>query len=97
MKKQNESIRLNKIKTDVSKENPGLHLLYVKWGVSHLLLVDECIRKLSSTSNLNMMDFTSALLEERGRLVENNAAYRDADDIIRAMRNKKGNYRLTKS
>lgn len=68
-------------RTDVSKENPALHLLYMKWACEHLKAIDECIHTLSNFSNLNLHDSIQALLKERMKLVKNNQAYTEAHEL----------------
>jgi hypothetical protein len=75
-------------------ENPGLYLLYMKWAVTHLLVIDSCIKQLSSHSNMNLLDSVIALQEQREKLIKENPEYQDADDIVKAMRNKKDGYRI---
>lgn len=69
-------------KEDRSISNPQAHLLYVKWAVKHLVTIDDCIRKITNFSNLNMMNILEAMWEERNKLVRENAAYADAQEII---------------
>ena len=76
-------------KEDHRKTNPGLHLLYVKTAVVHLTVIDECLKKLEYQSNLNMLDSIQALYKERGKLVKNNAAYADAQEILDSITEKK--------
>ena len=64
------------------KNNAGLHLLYVKWAVRHLALIDECIKKLGDQSNINLYDMISAMVIERDKLITTNEAYRDAKEIL---------------
>lgn len=74
--------KVNGFKLDLRKENPGLHLLYVKWAVKHLVLLDSMIQRLWSEANLNLWDAGMALKKERDRLVKKNAAYADAQEIL---------------
>ncbi len=69
-------------KEDLRKQNPALHLLYVKWAVKHLVLLEECTEKLFGVSNLNMLRPAVALQRERAKLIRENAAYFDADEIL---------------
>jgi len=67
---------------DHRKSNPGLHLLYVKWAIQHLTTINVSIEKISKYSNLNMFDILNAMWKEREKLIKNNAAYADAQEII---------------
>jgi len=70
---------------DFRKENPGLHLLYVKTAVKHLHLIGQMMRQASDCSNMNMLGVYDALLKEREILVTTNAAYADADEILKSI------------
>ena len=70
---------------DWRKTNPGLHLLYVKTAVKHLVAIDDMLLKLNDFSNGNMMGAIEALDNERAKLVKTNAAYADADEIIKSI------------
>lgn len=72
-------------KQDFRKENPGLHLLYVKWGVTHLQAIRECLEKLASFSNGNLLDAMNALDREQVKLIRENAAYADAAEILESL------------
>lgn len=71
---------------DDSQTNPALHKLYVEWAARHLGMVDKMIRKLSGEGNLNTLDFAQALILVRESKIKHDAAYRDADRIIRSMK-----------
>ena len=66
------------IKSDFSQSNPRLHALYVNWAMQHLLVINEFIDQLDDFSNLYMLDTAVAVRAERAKLIDNNAAYRDA-------------------
>ena len=66
-------------------DNPQLHLLYVKWGVQHLKAIDSCISTLSNFGNLNLLDAIDSLEKARLNLVHFNAAYKDADEILKSI------------
>jgi hypothetical protein len=70
-------------KADWRKENPSLHLLYVKTAIRHLIILDQMIQRLSDESNLNLLDATVALGREREILVRENAAFADAHEVLR--------------
>jgi hypothetical protein len=77
-----DEIEKSEFTEDRSISNPQAHLLYVKWAVKHLVTIDDCIRKISNFSNLNMMNILEAMWTERNKLVRENAAYADAQEII---------------
>lgn len=72
----------NKFLRDVRAENPDLHMLYVKWACAHLTKIDRCIRFIDDCSNLNMLGMTIAMQEQRTKLVTENAAYAEAQEIL---------------
>lgn len=76
---------------DHRKSNPGLHMLYTKWAIPHLVEIDKAIRRFDGFSNLNMMGVMDALFTERKKLVEENAAYAEADAILKTIQ-KHGGY-----
>lgn len=71
-----------KFTEDWRKDNPGLHMLYVKSALEHLTAIDLAIARFDSFSNLNMMDPIAALGGARSKLVNTNAAYYDASTMI---------------
>jgi hypothetical protein len=71
---------------DRRTDNPGLHLLYVKWAIMHLRSIDNALKDLERHSNLNLLDIMQAMHVERQKLVDTNAAYADAQEIITAYR-----------
>lgn len=71
---------------DQRKENPGLHMLYTCTAVEHLRLIDNSIRRMWDTSNLNMHDMIGAMQEQRDKLVNTNAAYAQADAILHSLK-----------
>ena len=62
--------------------NNTMHMLYTKWAVQHLTTIDNCIERITKYSNVNMLDVVQALYDERRKLIENNPAYKDADEIL---------------
>ena len=66
--------------------NPGLHALYTRAAVEHLLLIDDMIKQLCSCSNTNLWDVVNSLELERTKLVNANQAYADAQEIIDVIR-----------
>jgi uncharacterized 2Fe-2S/4Fe-4S cluster protein (DUF4445 family) len=71
-----------KFEHDVREENPGLHLLYVKTAVKHLTLIDRMLQVVEDQANLNMLDLLTAMAAERQKLLDTNAAYADAQEIL---------------
>lgn len=71
---------------DHRKINPGLHMLYTKLAVPHLVEIDKAIRTFNNFNNLNMLGMLDALFTERKKLVTENAAYAEADDILKTIR-----------
>jgi len=67
---------------DERKTNPGLHRLYVEWAVRHIALFDRVIEAFGGEANLNMMDVTIAVMNERAKLIKTNAAYAEAEKLI---------------
>lgn len=73
-------------KEDVRKTNEGLHHLYTMWAVEHLVAIDAANISLQRFSNINLHDLQIAIQKERTRLVTNNAAYADAQELLEALR-----------
>lgn len=69
--------------------NPGLHLLYVKTACKHLAMIDSMIKRVSACSNLNMDNLMFAIIDEREKLVTDDAAYADADEILQSLKHKR--------
>lgn len=67
--------------TSVKESNPRLHALYVRWAISHLIIIDKAIKMLK-IGNIDLMDCYIALQRERDKLIAENDAYRDAQDIL---------------
>lgn len=65
------------------RDKPGLHRLYVEWAVRHLAIYEQAIRAFDRESNLNMIDGLCALIQERDKLIKTNAAYAEADKLIK--------------
>ena len=72
-----------KFEEDQRKTNPGLHLIYTKWACRHLTILDRMIQELNDCANINMDDPCLALANARAHLVNTNAAYADADEILK--------------
>jgi hypothetical protein len=67
---------------DRRKDNPGLHMHYVKTAVGHLMLIDNSYKSFCEQSNFNVYGFIEAIKNERLRLCTTNAAYWDANEIL---------------
>jgi hypothetical protein len=80
-------------KEDHRDSNPGLHLLYVKWAVGHLTLIDGIEKLLFEQSNLNLLDLQIAVSNEREKLVKENAAYADASEVLEQVCNAKSHFK----
>lgn len=65
---------------DHRRDNPGLHLLYVKTAVRHLTMIDRMLSEVWAQGNLN--DLGSAMQRERAELLRTNPAYIDAQEIL---------------
>lgn len=72
---------------DRRKDNPALHLLYVKTACGHLALIDQILKDLDSTSNINMTNMLMAVMDQRKKLIMENAAYWDAVEIYDLVKN----------
>lgn len=70
---------------DHRETNPGLHLLYVKWAVVHLTMIRRSMDYLSTASNCNMFPSVAALGTEYEKLVRENPAYADAEEILQSL------------
>ena len=71
---------------DISKENPKLHMLYTKWACEHLTLINKMIRRLGDCDNINMLGPQEALMKEKRKLIKNDKAYADANEIIKSIK-----------
>lgn len=72
-------------KEDWRKEKPSLHMLYVGWAVEHLRAIDEALMKFYEFSNLNMHGAIIGLQNARDELTNENAAYYQADQILKSV------------
>lgn len=64
---------------DHRTKNPKLHLLYVRWAMNHLALVDETIEKMHQfSSNFNMMNFIQAIQQQKSYKIKTDAAWFEA-------------------
>jgi hypothetical protein len=81
MKKESKQ-KTPKFKQDWRKAKPALHLLYTKWAVGNLVAIDRALKKLADTHNISMFGAIFALKKERAKLVAEDAAYADANEIL---------------
>lgn len=72
----------NVMERDWREENPGLHLLYVKWAIKHLSMVHRMIKELMGESSLNTYDAAMALQDWMDKTVRTDAAYADANEML---------------
>jgi hypothetical protein len=68
--------------SDFRKTNPRLHLFYVKLACKNLSIIDRHLTELDATS---LVDLSVAVRRERQKLVEEDAAYADAHEILLAI------------
>jgi len=57
----------------------------VKDAFRHLLFIDATLKKLRNFSNINMLDLIQAIEAEREKLVAENPAYDDANELIQIL------------
>ena len=62
--------------------NLKLHLLSVIQAITHLTEIANRIVRLDNFSNINLIDSITALQSERDELIQNNAAYAEAWEIL---------------
>jgi hypothetical protein len=72
-------------KEDYRGTNPGLHFFYFTSAIQHLREVDKAIATLSEMANGNLLDLTQSMFRERRKLVHSNAAYAEADILLRQL------------
>ena len=70
------------MKTDFKEGNLKLHLLSVIQAITHLTEIAIRITRLDDFSNINPIDSITALQSERDELIQNNAAYTEAWEIL---------------
>ena len=70
------------MKTDFREGNLKLHLLSVIQAITHLTEIAIRITRLDDFSNTNPIDSITALQSERDELIQNNAAYTEAWEIL---------------
>jgi|HubBroStandDraft_3_1064219.scaffolds.fasta_scaffold00013_12 hypothetical protein len=71
---------------DFRESNPKLHRLYVKGAAIDLALIDKQMKKLADRCRTPLFGILAAMEAERAKLVDEEAAYHDADVIIRSMK-----------
>lgn len=71
---------------NLSKSNPGLHLLYVKWACKHLCLISKFRTELYNQSNNNLINIIAVIDSEVNNLIKNNKAYEDAAEILESIK-----------
>lgn len=63
---------------DVSKENPKLHQLYVRYAQEELLIYQELLDRLRELSRVNPSIMAGLISQERSKLIKSDAAYKEA-------------------
>lgn len=96
----NQKLSPQKVK-QARRENPGLHALYVRKAVQHILALNTCVDLLGKFSNIHLLDAQMGLNQARDHLIDHVAAYADANEILHGIQHhlKEGlryNTRLTK-
>lgn len=71
-----------KFESDFRVKNPALHMLYTKTAVKHLIAIDETIKMFCEMANGNLLGVIDSLQIERMTLVNVNAAYAEANEIL---------------
>lgn len=71
--------------SDFRKTNPPLHLFYVKLACRNLSIIDRHLMELDAASSTSLADLSVAVRRERQKLVEEDAAYADAHEILLAI------------
>lgn len=69
--------------TDWRKDNPGLHLHYVKSAVRHLMLLHTLTKVLWDQSNWKTTEIAWAIDKAIKKNISEDAAWYDADEIIK--------------
>lgn len=62
--------------------NPSLYLLYVKQAVQHLRSLDKCIAELREYHNANLHAVVESMECEKEKLIAENPAYQEAEEIL---------------
>lgn len=83
--KEKEVFETMTFKEDFRNSNPGLHHLYVTWFIKHLHVLDKAIKEIDNLSSTSMVSVQLALYNERKKLVEENAAYYEANEILKSI------------
>ena len=71
-----------KFKFDFRKTNPTLHLLYVKWAIANLVAIDRAIRQMTKLNHNSLNEAIWALLKQKEKLIKEDAAHADANEIL---------------
>jgi len=78
---------------DQRKNNPGLHMLYTKTAIIHLVAIRKMLKKLYSFANTNMTDMIIAIHEQEEKLIETSAAYAEANEILTSISQAKNSHK----
>lgn len=79
-------IEAKKYREDHRESNPGLHLLYVKWACRNLQAIDNCVQVLNRLHQTPLNSIICKMLDERSKLVNEDAAYAEADEILKEIK-----------
>lgn len=71
---------------DHRKTKPGLHLFYTKNAVIHLMEIEKTIKTFCDFADFNMLNIVDVLIQARQQLIDNKAAYAEANDILDSIR-----------
>lgn len=85
VKPRKPALKRVSFKEDYRVSNPSLHLFYVKSAVVILTAMDKASQSLGVLSNTQVWPAMSAIQRERDALVSRNAAFADADEIMRSI------------
>jgi hypothetical protein len=70
---------------DERNANQKLHLLYMKWAIKHLMALDCIQKEIGEFANGNLLGVQVALERERRTLIQTNAAYFDAQEVLHSI------------
>lgn len=65
------------------RSNPSLHLLYIHGAAHDLSMIDRMLGEINRRSRTPLSSLWLAIRAERDKLVKEEAAYHDADTIIK--------------
>lgn len=71
---------------DFSATKPELHRIYVKFAISGLTAIDRAAALIAAESKTSIMGCLMALQTEREKLIQEDAAYAEADELLKIAR-----------